>query len=149
MTAAFVAGYTPSAESARERLERSGVAVEADTFVQAAADGNLATLKLFVATGLEVNRLHSVSGMSPLMAAAAAGRPDHVRLLIDKGGSVWQRSRDRQTALMFAMRACRNDATTTALLQAGANPNAMDAKGERRSSSFSTRPLERDASRGC
>src|SRR4051812_40766016 len=109
--AALLAACTPSAEHARERLERSGISVETNSFVQAAAERDVATIRLFVASGLEINRLHSGTGVSPLMAAAGAGRTESVRLLIEKGGSVWQRSRGGETALMFAVHACRSEPT--------------------------------------
>jgi ankyrin repeat protein len=130
IAAALLAACTPSAEHARERLERSGIPVETNSFVQAAADRDVATIRLFVASGLEINRLHSGTGISPLMAAAAAGRTESVRLLIEKGGSVWQRSRSGETALMFAVRHCRSEPAVTALLRAGSNPNASDANGD-------------------
>ena len=130
IVATLLAACTPSAEHARERLERSGIPVETNSFVQAAAERDVATIRLFVASGLEINRLHSGTGVSPLMAAAGAGRTESVRLLIEKGGSVWQRSRGGETALMFAVHACRSEPTVTALLQAGSNPNAGDAKGD-------------------
>jgi hypothetical protein len=46
----LLTGCTPSAENARTLLERSGIAVELDTFVQAAGERELARLSGFTST---------------------------------------------------------------------------------------------------
>jgi ankyrin repeat protein len=120
---------SPGAEQARASLERLGLAVEPATFVQAARTHGPTAMKLFVAAGVDPNRLSPGDGMSPLMAAAEAGRADNVKELIERGGSVRLRSRENMTALHYASLHCGNADSVKLLLEAGSDPNAADNRG--------------------
>lgn len=68
---------------------------------------------------------------TPLVnVAAAAGRTDNLRLLLDKGADINARDRDGQTPLMLAAKASRRE-TVRFLLERGADADAVDQEGNR------------------
>ncbi|HEY2776000.1 MAG TPA: ankyrin repeat domain-containing protein [Candidatus Binatia bacterium] len=67
-------------------------------------------------------------GWTPLMIAAAGGHDEVVRELTGAGAAVDQRNARGRTALMWSVLYAR-DASTAALLAAGADPDATDVLG--------------------
>ncbi|MDI6812191.1 MAG: ankyrin repeat domain-containing protein [Desulfitobacteriaceae bacterium] len=65
-----------------------------------------------------------------LMVAAAAGRTDNVRLLLDNGADINARDQEGRTALMWAAKAGKKD-TVKFLLEGGADADAVDHEGNR------------------
>jgi ankyrin repeat protein len=71
------------------------------------------------------------SGDTPLLlVAAAAGRTDNVKFLLDKGADINIRDKNGQTALMWTAKADKQD-TVKFLLGRGADADATDNEGNR------------------
>ncbi|MEM8872849.1 MAG: ankyrin repeat domain-containing protein [Planctomycetota bacterium] len=79
-----------------------------------------------------------VFGMTPLMLAARADRPDLIRRLLAQGASVDAAGSDGNTALVLACRS-GSPAAARALLDAGADPNPASSR---------QRPLDLARARG-
>ena len=94
-------------------------------FVYASLTGNVGTMKLLLALGVDVNGFEGeqASGLTPLIAAASANKLEAVELLLARGADVNLRLRRGQTALMFA--SYHGDTEMAKLLLSkGADPNA-------------------------
>ena len=100
----------------------------ADELVRAAGEGNLAEVQAALSRGGDVNAQEELAGRTALMAAAAAGRLEVVKLLIDKSANLQAKDSGGWTALMVAVREERTD-VVRALLEKGADPNVRDNCG--------------------
>jgi hypothetical protein len=78
---------------------------------------NAITAASLLDAGADVN-LRAGDGLTPLMRAAADGRPDLVRLFLERGARVNDLSADKRTALAFARLNGHDDIAAT-LLKAG------------------------------
>jgi ankyrin repeat protein len=93
--------------------------------IKAAAEGNEAEILRQLAAGADINgKTMDSLQVTPLMKAAEMGRPQAVKLLIQKGAKVNVVSRFGFTALMFASRS-GNRESVAALLAAGADVNIV------------------------
>jgi ankyrin repeat protein len=101
--------------------------------------GHIPVIKKLLAAGANPNLTTDLDGtfrrgMTPLMVAAssffAVNRDRVIRLLLDGGAQIEQRSLDGKTALAYAVLSASGygDAVAT-LLQAGADPNLADRYG--------------------
>jgi ankyrin repeat protein len=87
-----------------------------------ARTGSVVALRLLLINGADVNATETWKGQTPLMWASGEGHGEVVRMLIEAGARVNDRSKAGFTPLLFAVREGHIDATE-ALLAAGANPN--------------------------
>lgn len=111
----------------KSQLRRMGYAYATEGLLQAARDGNLAAVKLFISAEFDVNARDG-SGVSALLLAASEGRTDVVRALLAARADPEAATGDGETAIMFAAH-LGDQAMTQALLDAGANPNRRRGDG--------------------
>jgi hypothetical protein len=96
------------------------------TLHQAASAGDLASVKLLIENGADVNE--TVGGFTPLHKAAERGRKDVVELLIQKGADVNAKGNGDLTPLHLAT-SWRNPDVAELLIAKGADVNAKDLDG--------------------
>lgn len=92
-------------------------------------------IKLLISSGLDVNAINledltnkphrGGDDQSPLMYAAASGKVDIAKLLLDKGADVNLKDKKGKTALSFA----KDGGVAQLLIRAGADTNAKDRYG--------------------
>lgn len=73
--------------AAKEQLQKRGVEISAQEFVKRAKGGDIDTVRLFIAAGMNSNSKDD-AGTTPLMAAAGAGQLDLAKLLVENGGDI-------------------------------------------------------------
>ena len=96
---------------------------------EAAAFGDLDRLTALLSGGADANGF-SADGFTPLHFAAFFGRPDAVRLLLDRGAEVDPRGRGWMTGTPLHSAASRRHAEIVRLLlEAGADPDAHQSAG--------------------
>lgn len=100
-----------------------------DALYTCVEDNNVPALSALIAAGFDVNnRISWKLGASPLLTAAALGRTEAARTLIEAGANPDLQDVTGLTALMAA--AMRGyDGIADALIKAGANPLLCDKKG--------------------
>lgn len=98
---AALAGCGGSVSESQRRLEQSGVSYTAEAFAEAAAAGQLETVRLFLDSGMDPDAEGS-DGSTPLMHAARAGQLEVVRLLVQQGCHLDREDRQGRTALDYA-----------------------------------------------
>ena len=96
---------------------------------KAAANGDIATIKQYLQAGVDVNAKEHPGGSQPLLVAAAFGRLEAARLLIENGANVNAKSNDGATALHGAAFFCHTEMVEL-LVAKGAEVNAKNNKGE-------------------
>lgn len=99
--------------------------VDAPLF-QASVGGPPSVVKLLIDAGANVNWTDS-SGRTPLLLAARHGANEKLRLLISAGAKVNVKDQDGSTPLILA--ASKHKSTVSILLEAGADPDAVDNNG--------------------
>lgn len=93
-----------------------------------AAVGEISTLKRRLAECGDPNALDPTFGVSAIEFAADFGRTEAIRAILDAGGDVNARSKDRGSALLGAAFFGRPDCVRL-LLEAGADPRIVDKNG--------------------
>lgn len=101
--------------------------VEPQVFVQAAGDGDVATVQNLLAAGAEVNAAGAY-GKTALIAAAAGGHIEIVRLLLRHGAHVNAQKSDGFSALISAV-FFGHEAVVRVLLEHGADVSVKDQTG--------------------
>lgn len=96
------------------------------TLHKAAGEGDLASVKLLIANGANVNE--KVDGFTPLHTSAERGHKDVVELLIQNGADVNAKGNQNWTPLHLAATAGRRDVAEI-LIAKGADVNAKDLDG--------------------
>lgn len=91
-----------SPREARAELADLGIDYTAESFFQAAYEGDLTVVKLFVETGMSVNTRDGDSGATALIGAAFGGHLSVVQYLVKKGASFSARANTGATALHMA-----------------------------------------------
>ena len=130
------------AQKARAKLDSMEVPYTGDGFIYKAAMGDAAAVQLFLTAGMDPN-VKDNQGVSPLIAAAGAGRVEVVKLLLDQGADLNYQNQERITTrgkkrvkkkikfggtpLMHAAKGGHAEVVGL-LLNKGADLNAMDAK---------------------
>ncbi len=94
--------------------------------MQAAAFGNVETLRVLLDAGAEVNARNRTDATALLWAA---GDPEKARLLIDRGADVTLQSKQGRTPLMVAASRPANSPVVALMLAKGADPRAQDRLG--------------------
>jgi len=94
----------------------------------AAGRGYLEIIELLLGTGAEVDSFSRDRNNTALMDAAAEGRTEAVRMLLDAKAKLEFKSKNGQTALILAI-GQRHVETAKLLLEAGADPSVKDALG--------------------
>lgn len=94
------------------------------TIFQLARDGTLDEIQAAIAAGADVNA-RDAYGQTPLMYAAGANSPAVIEALIAAGAEVNAHSGAGWTALMYAARDNPHPGVLIALLEHGADPNAV------------------------
>jgi ankyrin repeat protein len=130
------------AQEARAKLDGMQMPFVTEGFVYRAARGDVAAVRLFLTAGMDPN-VKDRLGVTPLIAAAGAGREEIVQLLLEKGADLNAQCPERVitkgkkrprkitkyggTALMYAVRG-GHTGTVRLLLDKGADPNLLDDK---------------------
>ncbi|MCP5522015.1 MAG: ankyrin repeat domain-containing protein [Verrucomicrobiales bacterium] len=95
---------------------------------EAAMRGNVAAIRGHIAAGSNLNEPDPVGGSTPLITAAAFGRTDAAKALIQGGAKVNATNKDGSTALHTAAFLCHAD-IVKALLAAGADKEIRNNAG--------------------
>lgn len=130
------------AKEARAKLDSMEVPYTADGFIYKAAMGDAAVVQLFLTAGMDPN-VKDNQEVTPLIAAAGAGRLEVVKLLLDKGADLNYQNQERITTrgkkrvkkkikfggtpLMHAVKGGHTEVMGL-LLDKGADLNAVDVK---------------------
>ena len=112
-------------EQARAQLEAAGIAYTGAAFRLAAQSGDLATVKLFVAAGMDLEAADDDLGWTALYEAAYAGRLATVKYLVGAGANLEARDEDGYTVLMNAAGITNNLAVVRFLVESGADVLAV------------------------
>ena len=103
----------------RKALREMGIGYHKWAFIEAAENGNVDAVRLFLAEGMDVDIINARKYQeTALMRAAKAGRQDVVRVLLDAGADVNLRDATGTTALGYALMFKRNE-TSELLRKAG------------------------------
>ena len=106
----------------------SAAATDVDIWKAAASD-NIEAIKQHLKSGTDINAKDTPGGSTPLLVAAAFGRIDAAKFLIEKGANVNATSNDGATALHGAAFFCRTEIVKL-LLSKGAVVDAKNIRGE-------------------
>jgi ankyrin repeat protein len=93
----------------------------------ACTNGSAAMIGELLKAGEDPNAVVSDMGDTALMLAARTGKPDAVKVLLDRGADANKTNTEGQTALMWAV-AEKNAAAAKILIAGGANVNAQTHK---------------------
>jgi len=116
-----------SAQEGREQIDPSAPDLPREDLHKAAEAGDLATVKGWLADGVNPDKNDS-EGRTPLHLAAAAGRTDVVEVLLDHGAEINARTFTTVTPLHLAV-SFGHKAVAELLLDYGADPNAKTDNG--------------------
>ena len=114
----------------RAELESKGIAYTGAAFRLAAQSGDLATVKLFVAAGMDLESADDDLGWTALYEAAYAGRLEVVKYLVGAGANIFARDEDGYTVLMNAAGIANNLSVVRFLVESGADVLAVAADGK-------------------
>lgn len=114
-------------DSAIESLKAKNIAVSTDSLGIYSSQGDLATVKLLLDTGIDVNSKNSL-GSHALIEASWGGKEKVVSYLIQAKADVNLASSSQLTALSAAI-AQKQEPVALLLLEHGANPNVVDPMG--------------------
>ncbi|MBW2313375.1 MAG: ankyrin repeat domain-containing protein [Deltaproteobacteria bacterium] len=114
-------------ETPRDQLAQMGVPFSAGSFLDAAEDGDLHVVRLFLAAEMAPNE-SDASRRTVLAAAAAAGHDDVVAELLAAGADPNVSDQQMRTPLMAAAEG-GHAAATRRLLEAGGNANSLRMDG--------------------
>src|SRR5215831_14146775 len=87
--------------AARDQLLMMNMPFSDSGFIDSARQGNLGAIAAFIAAGMSLDVKNS-DGMTPLMAAVLARKPEAVELLLENGADVNASSKSGATALIIA-----------------------------------------------
>ena len=99
------------------------------SLVQAARTGNIAAVNQHIKAGSDLNQRNDFDESTPIIVAAAFGRDDVVRALIEAGADLAATNNQRQTALHAAAFFCRQS-TVEMLIAAKMDLAAVNYQGE-------------------
>ena len=114
-------------ESAIESLKSRNITISADNLGVFASQGDLATVKLLVDAGVDVNAKNSRGG-NALTDASWSGKQEVVSYLLDAKADLGAVAAGQLTPLSAAV-SQKREATALMLLERGANPNTVDSAG--------------------
>lgn len=114
-------------DSAIESLKSRNITISADNLGAFAGQGDLATVKLLIDAGVDVNAKNSQGG-NALTDACWSGRQDVVSYLLDAKADLGSASAGHITPLSAAVNQ-KHAAIALILLDRGANPNTVDPTG--------------------
>ncbi len=119
---------SPAMELAREQLAQKKIPYREDAFLKTLERGDVNTVKLFLAAGMNPNAKDEM-GRTALMLAALNGHNHISQLLLDKGADVNATDDSGSTAVINA---ASNDhrGTLEGLLESGADVNAANKDGQ-------------------
>ena len=95
---------------------------------EAVVEGNLAAIRQHIAAGSDLNERNPSGGGSPLISAAAFGRTEAAKALIQAGVDLNYKNNDGATALITAAFLCHTEIVEL-LLEHGADQNARNNAG--------------------
>ena len=95
---------------------------------EAVVEGNLEAIRQHIATGSDLNEQDPSGGASPLISAAAFGRTEAAKALIEAGADLNYRNNNGATALITAAFLCHTEIVEL-LLEHGADQNARNNAG--------------------
>ena len=124
MLAALAACQSP--EAARRALEKRGLAYDEPTFLRTVAEGDVASIRLFLRAGMPVD-IEDASGLTPLEAALNRDRVSIVKLLLKNGADV-NRPIGKLTPLTYAAKKNRPDLLKL-FLRSGADIDRKSPEG--------------------
>jgi ankyrin repeat protein len=122
-----IAAGCSNKDSPIKSLQQKKIAVSADNLCFFASKGDLATVKLLLDAGVDVNAKDS-RGSRALIDASWAGKQDVVLHLLDAKADVNGASAGQLTALSAAINT-KQESLALLLLERGANPNIVDPAG--------------------
>lgn len=114
---------TPDAVEKQASIKQT---MSTDMFMQAALDGNMATIKEALQNNTDVNTASEDDGKTALMLASFNGHSEIVKILIEAGALVQTKDATGRTALMYASTGT-DTATVKLLLSKGAEVNEADS----------------------
>lgn len=112
----------------QEKLEAMNLPFTPEAFVEAAGNGNLGAVDLYLQAGMDAGERIQPDWASPLLMAADQGHNEIVELLLSHGAPADGANVQGNTALMFAADKGHTDVART-LLERGANLNAQNSNG--------------------
>ena len=114
-------------ESAIESLKSRNITISAENLGVFASQGDLATVKLLVDAGVDVNAKNSRGG-NALTDASWSGKQEVASYLLDSKADLASASVGQPSPLSAAVNQ-KQEATALMLLERGANPNTVDPAG--------------------
>ncbi len=111
-------------DRARKQITQAGRAFTPDDFVRAASLGDRGMVEAYLRGGMDRNSVDA-HGISPLMAAATAGKVDVTKTLLDENANPDLADKDGDTALILAA-AANQPATVRALVEGNADVRARN-----------------------
>jgi len=128
LNALAVAGLTDKVDQIEGLLIKKGAGDQ--SLIDAAAKGDLDTVKALLDSGVNINAKEEVTGFTPLIAAAYHGDLDTVEFLLEKGADVNAKTSRGVTALIAASIDENNTEIAKLLLDKGADVNAKTKSGK-------------------
>ena len=104
----LVAGCGRGPEDAKKDLSKMNVPYSEQSFISVIEKNDKKAVDLFLEAGMSVNVVTPEG--TPLLAAAAAGNAEIVKLLVEKGAKVNEKDKDGMTPLMAGILSDKNGA---------------------------------------